>query len=198
MASFLGDLSLNADVKVQVAKSVGSSLVNLMRNDDIQSREASLKALNQISSYDASAKVLIEAGILPPLVEYLFGIGVKHLPMRLKEVSATILSNVVNSGYEIDSVIIGSENQTLVSEEILHNLLQLISNTGPSIECKLLQVLVGLTSYPKTVVNVVAAIKSSGATISLVQFIEERELRLAAVKLLYNLSFFTAQERTCC
>ncbi|XP_021865064.1 U-box domain-containing protein 44 [Spinacia oleracea] len=194
MASFLGDLSLNADVKVQVAKSVGSSLVNLMRNDDIQSREASLKALNQISSYDASAKVLIEAGILPPLVEYLFGIGVKHLPMRLKEVSATILSNVVNSGYEIDSVIIGSENQTLVSEEILHNLLQLISNTGPSIECKLLQVLVGLTSYPKTVVNVVAAIKSSGATISLVQFIEERELRLAAVKLLYNLSFFMAQE----
>ncbi|XP_021717745.1 U-box domain-containing protein 44-like [Chenopodium quinoa] len=194
MASLLGDLGLNNDVKVLVAETVGSALVDLMKNNDIQSREASLKALNQISSYDASAKVLIEAGILPPLVNDLFGVGVKQLPMRLKEVSATILSHVVNSGYDIDSVIIGPENQTLVSEDIIHNLLQLISNTGPSIECKLLQVLVGLTSYRKTVPNVVAAIKSSGATISLVQFIEERDLRLAAVKLLHNLSFFMAQE----
>uniref|UniRef100_A0A803N9E1 Uncharacterized protein n=1 Tax=Chenopodium quinoa TaxID=63459 RepID=A0A803N9E1_CHEQI len=194
MASLLGDLGLNNDVKVLVAETVGSALVDLMKNNDIQSREASLKALNQISSYDASAKVLIEAGILPPLVKDLFGVGVKQLPMRLKEVSATILSHVVNSGYDIDSVIIGPENQTLVSEDIIHNLLQLISNTGPSIECKLLQVLVGLTCYRKTVPNVVAAIKSSGATISLVQFIEERDLRLAAVKLLHNLSLFMAQE----
>ena len=193
MASFLGELSLNNDVKVQVAKTVGSSLVNLMKRDDIQSRETSLKALNQISSYDASAKVLIEAGILPPLVKDLFGFGVKQLPMRLKEISATILSNVVNSGYEIDSVIIGPENQTLVSEETIHSFLHLISNTGPSIERKLLQILVGLTS-PKTVEKVVAAIKSSGATISLIQFIEERDLQLAAVKLLHNLSPLMGQE----
>ncbi|CAO2813968.1 unnamed protein product [Amaranthus hypochondriacus] len=193
MASFLGELGLNNDVKVQVAKTVGSSLVNLMKSDDMQSREASLKALNQISSYDASAKVLIEAGILPPLVKDLFGFGVKQLPMRLKEVSATILSNVVNSGYEIESVIIGPENQTLVSEETIHSFLHLISNTGPSIERKLLQILVGLTS-PKTVEKVVAAIKSSGATISLIQFIEERDLQLAAVKLLHNLSPLMGQE----
>lgn len=196
MASFLGDLALNNEVKVHVARTVGTSLVNLMRNVDIQSREASLKALNQISSYDASAKVLIEAGILPPLVKDLFSVGAKPLPMRLKEVSATILSNVVNSGYDIGSVKIGPENQTLISEENIHNLLQLINNTGPSIECKLLQVLVGLTSYRTTVKNVVAAIKSSGATTSLVQFIEapQPDLRLAAIKLLYNLSPYIAQE----
>lgn len=194
MASFLGDLGLNNEDKVQVAETVGSSLVNLMRNQDIQSREASLKALNQISSYDASAKILIERGILPPLVKDLFGVGVKQLPMRLKEVSATILSNVVNSGYDLDSVIIGPERQTLVSEDIIHSLLHLISNTGPPIECKLLQVLVGLTNHRKTVENVVAAIKSSGATISLVQFIEERDLQLAAVRLLHNLSPYMAQE----
>ncbi|KAK9756642.1 hypothetical protein RND81_01G111600 [Saponaria officinalis] len=165
-----------------------------MRSSDVPSREASLKALNQISSYDASAKVLIQAQILPPLVKDLFSVGGKQLPMRLKEVSATILSNVVNSGYDIGSVIIGPEKETLVSEEIIHNLLHLISNTGPSIESKLLQVLVGLTSYRTTVLHVVAAIKSSGATVSLVQFIEERDLRLAAVKLLHNLSPFMAQE----
>lgn len=196
MAKFLGDLALNNDVKVHVAQTVGSSLVNLMRNGDIGSREASLKALNQISSYDASAKVLIEVGILPPLVQDLFTASAKQLPMRLKEVSATILSNVVNSGCNIGSVVIGPKNETLVSESTLHSLLHLISNTGPSIECKLLQVLVGLTSYSTTVLNVVAAIKSSGATISLVQFIEasQRDLRLAAVKLLHNLSPHMAQE----
>ncbi|KAL0313879.1 UNVERIFIED_CONTAM: U-box domain-containing protein 43 [Sesamum angustifolium] len=164
------------------------------------SREAALKALNQISSDEASAKVLIEAGILPPLVKDLFTVGSKQLPMRLKELSATILANVVNSGQDFDSIPVGPEHQTLVSEEVIHNLLHLISNTGPAIECKLLQVLVGLTSSPTTVSSVVSAIKSSGATISLVQFIEapQRDLRLASIKLLQNLSPLMGRELASC
>ncbi|PPD89296.1 hypothetical protein GOBAR_DD13771 [Gossypium barbadense] len=196
MAAYLGDLVLNNDVKVHVAKTVGESLINIMKSGNMQSREAALKALNQISSFDASSKVLIEAGILPPLVRDLFTVGANQLPMRLKEVSATILSNVVNSGYDVDSIPIGLDHQTLVSEDNVHNLLHLISNTGPPIECKLLQVLVGLTNSPTTVLNVVAAIKSSGATISLVQFIEvpQKDLRMASIKLLQNLSPHMGQE----
>ncbi|XP_073053202.1 U-box domain-containing protein 44-like [Primulina eburnea] len=190
MAAFLGELVLNNDVKVFVARTVGYSLINLMRNNNMQSREAALKALNQISSDEASAEVLIEIGILPPLVKDLFTVGANQLPIRLKEVSATILANVVNSGHAFDSIPVGPDNQTLVSEEIIHGLLHLISNTGPAIECKLLQVLVGLTSSPTTVSGVVSAIKSSGATISLVQFIEapQRDLRAASIKLLQNLA----------
>ncbi|XP_059459937.1 U-box domain-containing protein 44 [Corylus avellana] len=196
MAAYLGELVLNNDVKVLVAKTAGSSLINIMRSGSIQSREAALKALNQISSYEASAKVLIEAGILPPLVKDLFTVGSNQLPMRLKEVSATILANVVNSGYDFDSIPVGPEDQTLVSEDIVHNLLHLISNTGPAIECKLLQVLVGLTNSQTTAINVVSAIKSSGATISLVQFIEapQKELRVASIRLLQNLSPHMGQE----
>ncbi|KAJ6938164.1 U-box domain-containing protein 44 isoform X1 [Populus alba x Populus x berolinensis] len=196
MASYLGELVLNNDVKVLVARAVGSSLINIMRSGNVQSREAALKALNQISSYEASAKVLIEAGILPPLVKDLFTVGSNQLPMRLKEVSATILSNVVNSGNDFDLIPVGPDHQTLVSEDIVQNLLHLISNTGPAIECKLLQVLVGLTSSPSTVLNVVAAIKSSGAIISLVQFIEapQRDLRVASIKLLQNVSPHMGEE----
>lgn len=120
-----------------------------------------------------------------------------QLPMRLKEVSATILANLVNSGYDFDSILVGPDHQTLVSEDTLvHHLLHLISNTGPAIECKLLNVLVGLTNSYTTVLSVVAAIKSSGATISLVQFIEapQKELRLASIKLLQNLSPHMGQE----
>ncbi|XP_065880946.1 U-box domain-containing protein 44 [Euphorbia lathyris] len=196
MASYLGELVLNNDVKVLVARTVGSSLIDIMRSGNIQSKEAALKALNQISSCEQSAKVLIEAGILPPLVDNLFKVATNQLPMRLKEVSATILANIVTTDYEFDSIPVGPNNQTLVSEDIVHNLLHLISNTGPAIECKLLQVLVGLTSSPATVMNLVAAIKSSGAIISLVQFIEapQRELRVASIKLLQNLSPHMSQE----
>ncbi|XP_022772552.1 U-box domain-containing protein 43-like isoform X2 [Durio zibethinus] len=196
MAAYLGELVLNNDVKVHVARTVGASLINIMKSGSMQSREAALKALNQISSYEASSKVLIETGILPPLVKDLFTVGANQLPMRLKEVSATILANVVNSGYKVDSIPIGPDHQTLVSEDNVHSLLRLISNTGPPIECKLLQVLVGLTSSPTTVLNVVAAIKSSGATNSLVQFIEvpQNDLRMASIKLLLNLSPHMGQE----
>lgn len=197
MANFLGELVLDNEVKVFVVRTVGSSLINLMRSGNMQSREAALKALNQVSC-EASAKELIEAGILPPLVRDLFAVGTNQLPMRLKEVSATILANVVNSGYDFESIPVGSDHQSLVSEDVVHSLLHLISNTGPAIECKLLQVLVGLTSSPSTVQNVVAAIKSSGATISLVQFIEapQKDLRLASIKLLQKLSPHMGQELT--
>ncbi|TQD73383.1 hypothetical protein C1H46_041084 [Malus baccata] len=196
MSNFLGELVLDNDVKVLVAKSVGSALINIMRSGTMQSREAALKALNQISSCEASAKVLIEAGILPSLVKDLFTVGTNQLPMRLKEVAATILANVVSSDYDFDSILVGPDQQTLVSEDIVHNLLHLISNTGPAIESKLLQVLVGLTSSPSTVLSVIAAIKSSGAIISLVQFTEapQKELRVASIKLLQNLSPHVGQE----
>ncbi|KAF6159789.1 hypothetical protein GIB67_030047 [Kingdonia uniflora] len=196
MSTYLGELALSNEVKIFVANRVGLSLVAAMRSGIMQSREAALKALNQISSCEASAKILIEVGILSPLVKDLFTVGPNQLPMRLKEVAATVLSNIVNSGYDFESITLGSSHQTLVSEDIVHNLLHLISNTGPAIECKLLQVLVGLTSSLITVENVVAAIKSSGATISLIQFIEapQNDLRAASLKLLQNLSPFMGQE----
>lgn len=199
MASYLGDLALSNDIKVFVARNVGSSLINLMKTGDMQSREAALKALNQVSSCDASAKVLVEEGILSPLVKDLFA-GPNHLPMRLKEVSATILANIVTCDCDFDSIPVGPNHQTLVSEDIIHNLLHLISNTGPSIECKLVQVLVGITNSPVTVIPVANAIKSSGATISLVQFIEapQKDLRMASIKLLHNLSLHISQELAGC
>jgi hypothetical protein len=60
----------------------------------------------------------------------------------------------------------------------------------------MLQVLVGLTSSSTTVSNIVAAIKSSGATISLIQFVEapQREVRMPAIKLLNNISLHMGQD----
>ncbi|XP_076882212.1 U-box domain-containing protein 44-like [Bidens hawaiensis] len=199
MASYLGDLALSNDVKAHVATTVGSSLINLMKSNNMQSREAALKALNQVSSCEASAKVLVNEGILSPLVKDLFA-GPTQLPMHLKEVSATILANIASSDFDFGSIPVNPSHQTLVSEPIIHNLLQLISNTGPSIECKLLQVLVGLTNAPTTATAVAAAIKSLGAAISLIQFIEapQNDLRMVSIKLLQNLSVHMGVELADC
>ncbi|KAI3517024.1 hypothetical protein L1887_16230 [Cichorium endivia] len=190
MASYLGELALSKDIKVFVATTVGSSLINLMKSGNIKSKEPALKALNQVSSCESSAKILVDQGILSPLVKDLFA---GH--MQLKEMSATILANIVTSDSDFSSISVGPNHQTLVSEDIIHNLLYLIS-TGPAIKCKLLQVLVGLTSSPVTLTSVVSAIKSSGTIDSLVQFIEapQQDLRMTSIKLLQNLSPNMSQE----
>ncbi|KAF9619487.1 hypothetical protein IFM89_007235 [Coptis chinensis] len=86
---------ISNDVKVVVARRVGSSLVNVMRSGSPYQEKFATKALNRDIIFDASAKVLIEVGILPQLVKDLFTIGANQLPTRLKEVSATILANLL-------------------------------------------------------------------------------------------------------
>ncbi|CAN6232789.1 unnamed protein product [Urochloa humidicola] len=198
MAEYLGELALANDVKVVVAEQVGALLVSIMKMGSLPAREATLKALREISSNESSAKILLQAGILPPLVKDLLSVGAGHLPMRLKEVSAAILANLVASGAgEFRSIPIDDETgETLVSEDVVHSLLHLISNTGPAIECKLLTVLVGLTGSPATVADVVSAIRSSGAAISLIQFVEaaHRDIRVESLKLLRNVSPYMGTE----
>ncbi|KAL6591274.1 hypothetical protein ACP70R_049777 [Stipagrostis hirtigluma subsp. patula] len=198
MAEYLGELTLANDVKVVVAEQVGALLVSIMKSGSLPAREATLKALREISSSNESgARILLDAGILPPLVKDLFSVGAGHLPMRLKEVSAAILANLVASGADLRSIPLDDDKgTTLLSEEVVHSLLHLISNTGPAIECKLLNVLVGLTGSPATVADVVSAIRSSGAAISLVQFVEaaHREIRVESLKLLRNVSPYMGAE----
>ncbi|TVT97711.1 hypothetical protein EJB05_57031, partial [Eragrostis curvula] len=203
MAEYLGELALANDVKVVVAEQVGALLVSIMKTGSLPAaREATLKALREISSNETSAKILLQGGILPPLVKDLFSVGAR---MRLKEVSAAILANLVASGADFRSIpllLLREEEDdkdtttTLLSEEVVHSLLHLISNTGPAIECKLLNVLVGLTGSPATVGDVVSAIRSSGATISLIQFVEaaHREIRVESLKLLRNVSPYMGGE----
>jgi hypothetical protein len=197
MAEYLGELALANDVKVVVAEQVGELLVSIIKTGSLPAREATLKALREISSNESSARILLRAGILPPLVKDLLSVGAGHLPMRLKEVSAAILANLVASGAAFRSIPVDDESgDTLVSEDVVHSLLHLISNTGPAIECKLLSVLVGLTGSAATVADVVSAIRSSGATISLIQFVEaaHREIRLESLKLLRNVSPYMGAE----
>lgn len=109
IATYLGELALNNDVKVVVAQTVGSCLIDLMGSRDM--RGAALGALNKILSFEGSAKVLIQTRLLPPLIKDLFYVGLNQLPIRLKEVSAAILANIVNIGYDFDKLHVGANHK---------------------------------------------------------------------------------------
>lgn len=196
MACVLSEVVLSKEGNIMAAKAGGKTLVDMLDSGYLAGREAALKCLCQLSSIESNGKVLAEAGILHALIQNLFVVGVNQLPMKSKEVSATILANVVNSGVDFERIPIDADGNSLISETVIHNLLHLISNTGPAIEAKLLKVLVGLASSPQAASKVVMAIKSAGATVNLIQFLEARQkdLRANSVKLLNHLCAHMGQE----
>ncbi|KAG6550122.1 hypothetical protein Mapa_008078 [Marchantia paleacea] len=196
MASDLATIPLTTEVKQLVAEEGAHVLVDMLGKPHPQTREVALKALRSLSSIESNGKLLIEAGILPPLMRDLFMVGASQVPMRMKEVCASVLANVVSTTGEWQTTPIDSQGNTLISEQIVHNLLHLIGNTGPAIGARLLQVLVGLASSPHAVANLVSYIKSAGAIVSLIQFLEapQDQLRIPAVRLLCLLSTHMGHE----
>jgi hypothetical protein len=197
MAEALAELTLTTEGKARVGESVSQTLVEMLGSASSSSEKAAaLRALRSVSALESNGSKLMEAGALVPLMRDLFVFGPNMVPMKLKEVAATMLANVVTANGMWDRIPIDVDGNTLTSEVIVFNFLHLISNTGPTIEAKLLQVLAGLASKPRAVSRVVAAIKSAGAMVSLIQFLEapQPDLRVVSVRLLYLLSFYMGQE----
>ncbi|XP_006664489.1 U-box domain-containing protein 44-like [Oryza brachyantha] len=190
IASSLEKIVLSNDLKNLVAQRVGLLFAGVVENGTLQAKEVAFKVLDHISSNTESAKVLIEDGILLPLFRVLSVDGVKFLPPRLQEAAAAVLSNLVACGVDFGTVPL-DDNRTIVSEDIVHSLLHLISNTSPPIQCKLLEIFVVLSSSTTTVLSITSAIRSSGAITNLVQFVESdhQESRAASIKLLCKISF---------
>ncbi|KAH7441470.1 hypothetical protein KP509_03G039300 [Ceratopteris richardii] len=190
MACILSELVLSNEGKTTVAEMGALALVRMLQSGPLAGREHALKCLCQLSDLEGNGQILVGAGILGPLTEDLFAVGVNQLPARLKEIAATILANIVRSGVDLESVIIDSDGNTLISEATLYNLLHLACNTGPSISAKLVEVLASLASSPRAVGQLLVSVKNAGATISLIQFLEAPlgDLQANSVKLLYHLS----------
>ncbi|XP_062199999.1 U-box domain-containing protein 44-like [Phragmites australis] len=195
MASSLEKIVLSNDLKILVAKRVGSLFAGVVEKGSLEAKEVAFKVLEHISANVDSAKVLIEESVLLPLFRVLSINHANLLPPRLQEAAAAVLSNLVASGVDFATVPLDGD-RTLVSEDIVHSLLHLISNTSPPIQCKLLELFNTLSSSTRTILSIVSAIKSSGAITNLVQFVESdhRESRIASLKLIYKISFHMDHE----
>jgi hypothetical protein len=135
MAEDLSVVPLTSEDKSRAAQRAASALVDMLGSSNPVARAAALKALRSLSTLPSNGNVLLKAGVLSPLMRDLFVVGANQVPTKLKEISATVLANVVGSGAKWDK-----DGNTLASEHIVHSFLHLISNTGPAIEAKLLQV----------------------------------------------------------
>lgn len=143
MASSLEKIVLSNDLKILVAQRVGSLFAGIVENGSLEAKEVAFKVLEHISANPESAKVLIEDNVLLPLFRVLSINGVNLLPPRLQEAAAAVLCNLVASGVNFGKIPVDGD-RTLVSEDIVHSLLHLISNTSPPIQCKLLEFLINL------------------------------------------------------
>ncbi|CAD6223901.1 unnamed protein product [Miscanthus lutarioriparius] len=195
MVSSLEKIVLSNDLKILVARRVGSLFGGIVEKGNLEAKEVAFKVLEHISTNAESAKVLIEENVLLPLFRVLSINRTSLLPPRLQEAAAAVLANLVASGVDIGTVPLDGD-RTLVSEDIVHSLLLLISNTSPPIQCKLLEFFDTLSSSTGTVLSIVSAIKSSGAITNLVQFVESdhQESRTASIKLIYKISFHLGHE----
>ncbi|XP_066394775.1 U-box domain-containing protein 44-like [Miscanthus floridulus] len=195
MASSLEKIVLSNDLKILVARRVGSLFGCIVEKGNLEAKEVAFKVLEHISANAESAKVLIEENVLLPLFRVLSISRTSLLPPRLQEAAAAVLANLVASGVDFGTVPLDGD-RTLVSEDIVHSLLLLISNTSPPIQCKLLEFFDTLSSSTGTVLSIVSGIKSSGAITNLVQFIESdhQESRTASIKLIYKISFHLDHE----
>jgi hypothetical protein len=140
MAEDLALVPLTSEDKTKAARTVTTALVEMLRSNSPAARAAALKALCSLSTLESNGSYLIKAGVLAPLMRDLFLIGPNNIPIKLKEVSATTLANIVNSSGNWETVPVDADGNTLTSRPIVHNFLHLISNIGPAIEVKLLQV----------------------------------------------------------
>jgi hypothetical protein len=143
MADDLANITLTTEAKARAAEATASVLVEMLGSSSPPERASALKALCSLSSLDSNGDLLIEAGVLPLLMRDLFVVGTNTVPIKLKEISAATLANVVCSSALWENIPIDADSNTLTSEVIVHNFLHLISNTGPAIESKLLQVSLG-------------------------------------------------------
>ncbi|ONM57094.1 U-box domain-containing protein 24 [Zea mays] len=195
MASSLEKIVLSNDLKILVARRVGSLFGGIVEKGSLEAKEVAFKVLEHVSANADSAKVLIEENVLLPLFRVLSINRTSLLPPRLQEAAAAVLANLVASGVDFGTVPLDGD-RTLVSEDIVHSLLLLISNTSPPIQCKLLEFFGTLSSSTGTVLSIVSAIKSSGAITNLVQFVESdhQESRTASIKLIHKISFHMEYE----
>ncbi|XP_056691334.1 putative U-box domain-containing protein 42 [Spinacia oleracea] len=198
MISYLGEIILEDESKTYVAEKITPVLIQMLHNENPLTRKDVFKALVQISSYSASGKILVEAGIVRTMVEEMF--TTKKLYSEpvdsLKEASA-IIANILESGIEFENLTINTQGHTMVSSYFVFNIVYMIKSSTPDdLNLNLIRILYCVAKKSKESDNnnnnnpVSSAVKESEASYTLVELINHPSVKIAvaAIKLLTLLS----------
>eukprot|EP01018_Ginkgo_biloba_P030129 Gb_11374 [translate_table: standard] len=187
MASALARMELTDQSKAALGhEGAIVPLVKMFISGKLEAKLAALGALQKLSTLSENMEYMINAGVVPPLLQLLF--SVTSALVSLKEPAAAILANLViaNCVSEQKGDLSGG---ILESNDIICQLLSLLNLAGPVIQGHLLRALNGL-ACPSTAYQVRFKMREGGAIQLLLPFFyaKDTELRISALKLLFYLS----------
>ncbi|XP_073287007.1 putative U-box domain-containing protein 42 [Primulina huaijiensis] len=203
MATYVGEIVLGPDSKNYVAERASPALIQMVQNGNSLSRNASFKALKQISCCHPNAAILVEAGIMQIMVDEMFTRKSHNEPMNSKTEATAILANILESGLDVESFQVNKYGHTMASDYILYNIIIGIKNSTPDeLNINLIRIVLCLIKFPKASSTVVSVIKESEASYNLIELTNNpnEEIGIASIKLLVILSSFmghTLSDRLC-
>ncbi|OWM75860.1 hypothetical protein CDL15_Pgr009504 [Punica granatum] len=191
MATYLGEIYLDHDTQTYVAERAASSLMAMVQRGNGFMRTPGFKALARISTYHPNSKVLVEAGIVPLMIEEMFNRQISDDMMNSKAEAASILANIIDSGIDLEKIEVNSHGHTMASDYIVYNIVYMLGSSTPDeLNINLIKILLCMTKSEKLMATIVSVLKENEGSYTLIELINnpEEELSLAAIKLLLTVS----------
>ncbi|KAL4185643.1 hypothetical protein AMTRI_Chr10g6960 [Amborella trichopoda] len=190
MVSYLGDIDLENKSKEYVANRAANVLLELVNNPNSLTRKAALRALIKISSHHPNGDILIKAGILPLMAKEILTEQSDSESTNFKEESAAVLVNILESGFNFESIGVTPQGHTMVSNYVIYPIIQMLQTSKPEVNKYLIRILLCLIQSPKATNTIVSMIRETESTYTLIELIdyEHEELTIASTNLLLFLS----------
>ncbi|KAI4381403.1 hypothetical protein MLD38_007475 [Melastoma candidum] len=191
MANYLEEIFISPDTQTYVAERAAPPLVEMVRDGNGLTRRSAFRALARISSYHSNSKVLVEAGILQIMIEEMFNRQIRDEALDSKVEAASIITNIIDSGIDLDTLQVNTHGHTISSDYIVYNVIQMMKNTTPDdLNVNLVRILLCLMKSQKSTATIVSIVKETEASFILTELVNSPndELVIAAIKLLMMLS----------
>ncbi|RWW26338.1 hypothetical protein BHE74_00033357 [Ensete ventricosum] len=192
MASYLSELILEHDMKTYVAEKAAKVLIKMVTNTHtIITHRAAFGALVQISSHPLNNQMLVNAGIIPILMEEMFACGVHDTYIDFKEQAATILANIAKSTIDLETIQVDKHGHTITSRYSIYNIARMLKcSKSDKLNINLIKILLYMAKIPKHIATVVSVIKETEVSYTLIEELNSpvEVLVVAAAKLLTALS----------
>lgn len=191
MVSYLGELALEQDMKISVAENASETLIKMVQSGNTMVRKAAFGALVQISSYHANSRALVEAGVVPIMIEEMFTRKIHNEPTESKDEAAAILANILESNVDLESLQINKHGHTITSHYSIYNITHMLKCSMPDeLNTNLVKMLLSLSKLPKALSTIVSVTRETEVICTVVEFLNapSEELTVVAAKLLITLA----------
>ncbi|KAG6500600.1 hypothetical protein ZIOFF_040448 [Zingiber officinale] len=192
MVSYLGEISPEDYMKTYVAERTSNTLIQMISRGNAIIRREAFKALVQISSHPPNSKILIDAGIIPIMIDEIFLRRINSEPPDSQEEAAAILANILESdAIDFSNINVNKNGHTITSHYSVYNIVHLLKcSMAEEVNVNLIRIVLSLTKLSKPLATVVSVVKELDLTQTIIEFLNSRleELATVAAKLLIVLS----------